>query len=172
MGKTHIKILSLLSIIVLFFNLTGCKKTEAKPILKVVTTSSVGGISSLSNTNFFVIYDNNKKEKTKKFDYTFSLSNIYCFSNDSNNILGIDLDDEKEKQVNDIAKKIHSKISNDKKISDPDTLYLIEEQYYFTAKRSTLTKSERVCLFEYDLSNDTIQEIATFNENISYVCAY
>lgn len=172
MRKSHIKILSLLAIILLFFNLTGCKKTEAKPILKVVTTSSVGGISSLSNTNFYVIYDNNKKEKTKKFDYTFSLSNIYCFSNDSNNILGIDLDDDKEKQVNDIAQNIYSIISNDDNIFDPDTLYLIEERYYFTAKITTLTKSERVCLCEYNLSNDTIREIATFNENISYVCAY
>lgn len=172
MRKLHIKFISLFAIIVLVLNLTGCDKTEAKPILKVITTSSVGGISSLSNTNFFIVYDNNKKEKTKKFDYTFSLSNIYCFSNDSNNILGIDLDDDKEKQVNDIAKKIYSKISNDNKIFDPDTLYLIEEQYYFTAKRTTLTKSERVCLCEYDLSNDTIREITTFNENISYVFAY
>lgn len=157
---------------VLLLNLTGCKKTEAKPILKVITKSSVGGISSLSNTNFFIIYDNDKKEKTKKFDYTFSFSNIYCFSNDPNNILEIDLNDEKQKQVNDIAKNIYLKISNDDKIFNPDTLYIIEGQYYFTAKTLTLTKSERICLCEYDLSNDTIRQIATFNENISYVCAY
>ena len=50
MGKTHIKILSLLTIIVLFFNLTGCKKTEAKPILKVLCKSEIE-ISPLFTTN-------------------------------------------------------------------------------------------------------------------------
>ena len=63
MKKIYIKFLSLLSIMVLLLNLTGCKKTEAKPILKVITKSSVGGISSLSNTNFFIIYDNEKKKQ-------------------------------------------------------------------------------------------------------------
>ena len=67
MKKVYIKFLSLLSIIVFSFNLTGCKKTEAIPILNVVVDASYGGIGVLPNYKYYIVYDNGDAKKTGAF---------------------------------------------------------------------------------------------------------
>lgn len=174
MGKTHIKILSLLTIIVLFFNLTGCKKTEAKPILKVVVDASNGGISVLPNHKYYIVYDNGDTKKTEEFSridteqYAFNPNaekNLEPYLHD------IDMSIEKNKSLNDAAKSISSIISNEKDIfvGGAGTLYIVNDKYYFTVYLKEGANDVSAGLFEYYLSDNSISKVTDFDYDISHI---
>ena len=177
MGKTHIKILSLLSIIVLFLNLTGCKKTEAKPILNVVVDASFGGIGVLPNYKYYIVYDNGKAKKIEAFSredteqYAFNPNaekNLEPYLHD------IDMSIEENKSLNDIAKSISTIISNDTDIfvGGAGTLYIVNDKYYFTVYIEKGANDVSVGLFEYYLSDNSISKVVVFDHDISHIQSF
>lgn len=177
MKKLYIKFLYLLSIIVLSINLTGCKKTEAKPILNVVVDASFGGVGVLPNYKYYIVYDNGDSKKTEAFsrmdteNYAF---NPNAEKNLEPHLHDIDMSIEKNRSLNDVAKSISDVISDDKDIfvGGAGTLYIVDDKYYFTVYLEKGANDVSVGLFEYNLSNNSISKVAVFDHDISHIQSF
>ena len=174
MKKIFLRFLSLLSIIVLSLNITGCEKTEATPILKVVVDASNGGISVLPNYKYYIVYDNGDTKKTEAFSRVDTEQ--YAFNPNAEKNLepylhDIDMSIEKNKSINDAAKSISTIISKEKDIfvGGAGTLYIVNDKYYFTVYLKERSNDVSVGLFEYYLSDNSISKVADFDNDISHI---
>lgn len=167
------KILSFALTLLIIVCFTGCSKSnEAEPILKVVTSTQVGFF--LGNKSYYVVYDNGSAKKTKKFDFSTSVVEVYGFNpngEDKSSLL-LDITDvttEKGRELNKIAHNI-LEYSNDKKFS-PKKLYRIEQKYYFTAFSEKARKKNEIIYVYNDLENSA-KELASFDNDIISVQPY
>ena len=177
MKKIFLRFLSLLSIIVLSLNMTGCKESETTPILKVVVDASFGGIGVLPNYKYYIVYDNGKAKKIDAFSR--EETEQYAFNPNAEENLepylhDIDTSIEKNKSLNDVAKSISTIISDDTDIfvGGARTLYVINDKYYFTAYIEKGANDVSVGLFEYNISNDSISKVVVFDHDISHIQSF
>lgn len=170
--NTIIKIISLFSLSMLCLNMSGCNKTEPQPMLKVETSTSLGGIATIAGTDYYIVYDNSKVEKTSEFKR--STIEHYSFSSEDEGIAieDIDINTEQGTKISEIGKNIISLSKKDKKIKNHVTMYVIDNKNYFTVwlKKGLIFSYEG--LYEYNEADNSIKRIAEFKGSIMQVEPY
>ena len=180
--KRFLKFIIGLCVLSVLASCVSCKKSNPKPMLKVITSYQVGVVDLVSR-QYYVVYDNGKKERTKSFEFTTKFDTLgHSFVLDAEEkmtpyLYGIDINTEEDSTLNEIAKKIISLTENDKKASALDRLFVIEKtynekRYYFISRTDGFLNNVNDSLFEYYPESNSYKKIALFDNRIEIVQAY
>ena len=174
MKKRFLKFIIGLCVLSVLASCVSCKKSNPKPMLKVITSYQVG-VTIFENRQYYVVYDNETKKRTKPFDHTNTLNHIFNLDAEEKMtpyLYGIDTNTEEGIRLNEIAKSIVLLTEEDEKIFRPVHLFVIKEICYFSARIDGVFDDVNDALFEYDPESNSYKKIASFNHSIVHVEAY
>ena len=162
MKNKIIKLLAWICMVFSFLAISGCN--SPKPLLKITTSTSVG-VTIFSYTKYYIVYENGKVKKTDEFSRHHG--ETYAFSSDDYDetsavLHSIDLNTPEGANLNRIANNILLLAKDPKlKIVAVGTLFVFGERYFFDVSWDENKRTSK--LFEYNTSDNTIKEFASFS---------